>query len=218
MEVTLLGHASVLVELRGSTCLMDPVFFDPFEDGVVVSCPKRVMHLDRLPPIDILIISHRHPDHFDLASLARVSRDCDAICPADPVIVYGLKKLGFRRIHPVEPMGEIKSADFELYPTRSEVSLVREFGVVFKDASGVFWNQVDTSLSASTIDAVLERFGRPDLLLAMYASQNFEFFERPSASFPFETHRENLMNVVRIGPRWWRLARPVSASAGIMPG
>ena len=28
MKVTLLGHASVLVEMEGAICLMDPVFFD----------------------------------------------------------------------------------------------------------------------------------------------------------------------------------------------
>ena len=33
MRVTLLGYASVLVEMAGATCLMDPVFFDPFEEG-----------------------------------------------------------------------------------------------------------------------------------------------------------------------------------------
>lgn len=201
MKVTLLGHASVLVEMNGTICLMDPVFFDPFEDGAVVSCPQRVVDLEQLPRVDLLIVSHRHPDHFDLASLAWVSRDCDAICPADPVIVYGLRKLGFKHIHSVEPMGEIRSTDFELYPTRSEVGSVREFGMVFKDESGVFWNQVDTSLSTATITAVLERYGHPDLLFAMYASQNFEFFESHSASFPYQTHRENLESVLRIGPR-----------------
>jgi L-ascorbate metabolism protein UlaG (beta-lactamase superfamily) len=45
MKVTLLGHASVLVEMNGATCLMDPVFFDPFEEGAVVSCPERVVYL-----------------------------------------------------------------------------------------------------------------------------------------------------------------------------
>ena len=64
MRVTLLGHASVLVELDGATCLMDPVLADPFEEGTVVSCPQRTIDADRLPPIDILVISHRHPDHF----------------------------------------------------------------------------------------------------------------------------------------------------------
>lgn len=43
MRVTLLGHASVLVELDGATCLMDPVLADPFEEGTVVSCPHRTV-------------------------------------------------------------------------------------------------------------------------------------------------------------------------------
>jgi UDP-MurNAc hydroxylase len=175
MKVTALGHASILVELNGATCLMDPVFFDPFEEGAVVSCPKRIVYPEKLLPIDILVVSHRHPDHFDIPSLARISRDCDAICPADPLIVYALQKLGFSRIHPVHPMGSIASADFELYPSRSEVGSVREFGMVFRDRSGTFWNQVDTSLSADTIATVLGRFGPVDLLFAMHASQNFDF-------------------------------------------
>ena len=41
MRVTLLGHASVLVELDGATCLMEPVLGDPFEEGTVTSCPRR---------------------------------------------------------------------------------------------------------------------------------------------------------------------------------
>jgi L-ascorbate metabolism protein UlaG (beta-lactamase superfamily) len=208
MRVTLLGHAAVLVELDGATCLMDPVFFDPFEEGAVVSCPRRRTHPERLPPIDLLVVSHRHPDHFDIPSLARVPRDCEAICPADPLIVYALRRLGFERIHPVHPMGEIRGADFELFPTASQVTGVREFGMVFHDASGTFWNQVDSFLSPATIAAVLGRYGRVDLLFAMYASQNFDFFDSLSARFPHETHRANLETVLRIGPG---LAVPGSA-------
>jgi UDP-MurNAc hydroxylase len=200
MRITLLGHASILVEMAGAVCLMDPVFFDPFEEGAVISYPKRTVHPEKLPPVDLLVLSHRHPDHFDLASLSRLSRDCDAICPADTLLVYALQKLGFARIHPVHPMGPISSGDFELYPTRSE-SPVREFGMVFSDSSGVFWNQVDTFLSAATIGAVAERFAPVDLLFAMYASQNFEFFESQVTSFPYETHRQNLETVLRISPR-----------------
>src|SRR5712692_9789816 len=72
MKITLLGHASILVEVEGGgVCLMDPVFSDPFEEGAVVSCPQRIVHPERLLPIYILVISHRHPDHFDFPSLAK---------------------------------------------------------------------------------------------------------------------------------------------------
>jgi hypothetical protein len=92
--------------------------------------------------------------------LSRLPRDCDALCPAEPLIVYAPRKLGFARIHPMDSMEPISSGDFELYPTKSE-SPVREFGMVFKDRSGVFWNQVDSS--AATIGAAAERFAPVDL-------------------------------------------------------
>jgi len=202
MRVTLLEHASILVEMEGGTCLMDPVFFDPFEEGAVVSCPKRRVFPDRLPPVDLIVISHRHPDHFDLRSLARLPRSADAIVPADPQIVYALRRLGFARIHPVHPMAPILSDAFELYPTQSALSSIQEFGMVFKDPSGTLWNQVDSILTADVIDRVAERFGGIDLLLAMYASQNFAYFESRSTEFPYQTHRDNLENALRIAPRW----------------
>ncbi len=37
--------------------LMDPVLQDPFGHGMVVSCPKRVIDLDRLGPIDVVVLS-----------------------------------------------------------------------------------------------------------------------------------------------------------------
>ena len=208
MRVTLLGHASVLVELEGATCLMDPVLADPFEEGTVVSCPKRTIDVERLPPPDILVVSHRHPDHFDLPSLARINRDVEAICPADPLIVYALKELGFEAIHPVHSMAPIMGDGFELFPTRSELASIPEMGCVFRDRTATFWNQVDTPLATETIAAVRQRFAPLDLLFAMYASQNFEFFESLSSQFPTDTHRQNLQTALRIAPR---VAVPASA-------
>jgi hypothetical protein len=72
----------------------------------------RVVYPERIPTPNRLIFSHRHPDHFGLVSLDLISRNCDVICPPDPLIVYGLRRLGFDRIHPVEPMVEISSEGF----------------------------------------------------------------------------------------------------------
>ena len=57
MRVTLLGHAALLVEMGPMTILMDPVLQDPFEDGIVVSCPNREIDVERLPPVDVIILS-----------------------------------------------------------------------------------------------------------------------------------------------------------------
>jgi hypothetical protein len=200
MRVTLLGHAAVLIEMGRMAILMDPVLQDPFEDGLVVSCPKRQIDVDRLPPIDVVIVSHRHPDHFDLPSLNRLSRNCQVCCPADPLIAHGLKLLGFRHLTLLEPGKPMRVEKTEILPTRSENQAVRECGVVFRDETGIFWNQVDTEISPITISTVLRHCSRVDLLFAMYASQNFVFFESLEKSFPYETHRQNLQNVLTIRP------------------
>lgn len=98
-------------------------------------------------------------------------------------------------------MAPILGPAFELYPTRSALRSVVEFGMVFKDGSATFWNQVDSLLTNDTIDAATRHAGRIDLLFAMYASQNFEYFDNRAAAFPYEVHRENLAHVMRIAPR-----------------
>lgn len=203
MKVTLLGHASVLVEMKAARCLMDPVFQDPFEDTAVVSCPRRAIQLEAIPPIDLLVISHAHLDHFDIPSLAHVarkSRKCDVVCPKDPTIVYALERLGFTKIHPEEPHKHFKFRGYELLTTHSNVSNVTEIGMVFKDGSGTFWNQVDTVISPGTASGTVKQAGPIDLLFAMYASQNFDFFASRGTSFPHQMHAMNLNNVMAIKP------------------
>jgi UDP-MurNAc hydroxylase len=204
MKVTLLGHASILVEMKAARCLMDPVFQDPFEDTAVVSCPRRTIDLDKIPPIDLLVISHGHLDHFDIPSLAQVarrSRSCDVVCPKDHTIVYALERLGFTKIHPEEPNKHFKMRGYELLTTHSNVTNVTEMGIVFKDASGTFWNQVDTVIAPATATGTVKQAGPIDLLFAMYASQNFDFFASRGTSFPHQMHAMNLGNVMAIRPK-----------------
>lgn len=205
MKVTLLGHASVYIEMHGTRCLMDPVFHDPFEDTAVVSCPRRSIALEEIPPVDLLVISHAHLDHFDIPSLAHIaktSRNCDVLCPKDKPIIYALERLGFKNVHPEDPMKHFKFGKYELLTTHSNVSNVIEFGVIFKDRSGTFWNQVDTIIAPQTIPGSLQQVGGSiDLMFAMYASQNFNFFESRGTGFPYQMHQMNLSNVMLIRPR-----------------
>lgn len=205
MKVTLLGHASVFIEMKATRCLMDPVFQDPFEDTAVVSCPRRAIEIDALPPVELLVISHAHLDHFDIPSLAHVaktSRHCDVLCPEDGTIVYALQRLGFTKIHPEKPMKHFDFDRYQLLTTHSNVSNVIEFGVVFKDESGTFWNQVDTYIAAETVPQTLKNAGGAiDLLFAMYASQNFNFFESRGTGFPHGMHELHLNTVMRIRPK-----------------
>jgi L-ascorbate metabolism protein UlaG (beta-lactamase superfamily) len=70
-----IGHSTVLLKLNGITILTDPVFsaragirLGPLTLGL-----KRIvapaLDLRALPPIDVILLSHAHMDHFDLPSL-----------------------------------------------------------------------------------------------------------------------------------------------------
>lgn len=70
-----LGHSTVLLKLDGFTVLTDPVFssrvglnFGPMTLGIKRLIDVAVSLAD-LPPIDLLLLSHAHMDHFDLPTL-----------------------------------------------------------------------------------------------------------------------------------------------------
>lgn len=74
-----LGHASFLLRLGGLTVAVDPVL-----SARILGAGQRFIPpgLDRLPPLDLLLISHNHYDHPDtLLALARTGAGTDLTCP-----------------------------------------------------------------------------------------------------------------------------------------
>ena len=65
---TWIGHSTVLLQMGGVNVLTDPVFSER-AFPVQWAGPRRVMppgmSLDELPPIDVVLLSHSHYDHFD---------------------------------------------------------------------------------------------------------------------------------------------------------
>jgi hypothetical protein len=147
-----------------------------------------------------LIVSHAHIDHFDIPSLAKLSRDVDVLIPKDPAIAYALQKLGFKRVRQADPSTHFKFGTFEILTTLSSAPYVTEFGVAFKDKTGVFWNQIDTSLKPGTIEYTRLQLGHVDLLFSLFASQNFNFFGSMRSGYPLDITRSNLANVRQIKP------------------
>jgi L-ascorbate metabolism protein UlaG (beta-lactamase superfamily) len=77
LRVTLIGHASFLVQLAGQNILIDPVW-SPRASPLRWLGPSRInppgVTLANLPPIDAILITHCHYDHLDLATIARLWR------------------------------------------------------------------------------------------------------------------------------------------------
>lgn len=74
MIVTWVGHATVLVQTQGLNILTDPIW--SHRAGPLGLGPGRVappgIAFDRLPKIDLVLVSHNHYDHMDLSTLKRL--------------------------------------------------------------------------------------------------------------------------------------------------
>lgn len=75
LRITMVGHASLLIQVAGRNILTDPVWSDR-ASPVSFAGPRRVTEpgiaFDDLPHIDAILLSHCHYDHMDLATLRRL--------------------------------------------------------------------------------------------------------------------------------------------------
>lgn len=72
LQITLIGHATMLVQYKGTNILTDPQFSDR-ASPVGFAGPRRhnppALKIDELPEIDFIVISHNHYDHLDKKSV-----------------------------------------------------------------------------------------------------------------------------------------------------
>jgi L-ascorbate metabolism protein UlaG (beta-lactamase superfamily) len=76
VRVTMIGHATVLLQTAGLNVLTDPVWSlraSPFEFAGPARITPPALPLDALPRIDAVLISHNHYDHLDLPTLRRLA-------------------------------------------------------------------------------------------------------------------------------------------------
>ncbi|MBR8834876.1 MAG: MBL fold metallo-hydrolase [Stigonema ocellatum SAG 48.90 = DSM 106950] len=199
MKIHMIGHASIFVETQDGRILMDPVLWDPFCEGLNESCPKREVIHEKLPEFDFLVISHKHLDHFDVRSLAYLPKKVDVLIPRDKLIEDCLRKLGYSRIYPLSDFSKVRVGSTTMMTTRSDIP-VPEFGMVFADETGVFWNAVDTFFSPQTIQTVRSAYPCIDFLLTpWHISMEGKYQYNQSISFPFSLYGYlfNLINLIQ---------------------
>ncbi len=105
-SATWLGHACFLLRLDGMTVLTDP-FLGLRASPFAFAGPRRYagtgIGIDRLPPVDIVAISHNHYDHLDTATLRRlVARNPRIIAVTALGCGPLLRKLGFEMVHELD--------------------------------------------------------------------------------------------------------------------
>jgi len=104
--VTWIGHSTCLLQLAGANVLTDPVFSD-FASPVRGVGPRRLvppgLALADLPPLDVVLLSHNHYDHFDTSSLralAAAHPQAQWVCPLK--LGPAVRALGARTVHELD--------------------------------------------------------------------------------------------------------------------
>ncbi|HEY2416470.1 MAG TPA: MBL fold metallo-hydrolase, partial [Steroidobacteraceae bacterium] len=104
IALTFINHVTFLIRLPGLNILTDPVYSER-ASPVQWAGPKRVhapgLAFDRLPPIDLVFISHNHYDHMDLATLRRLA------AAHAPLFLTGLGNGAFLRQQGIMPVVEL---------------------------------------------------------------------------------------------------------------
>lgn len=93
LQITFLGHSTVLIEMDGIRVLTDPLL----RNRAGFLC-RHSASIDSsiYQDIDVILISHLHMDHMDLPSLRRLNRATHLIVPHGSASI--LHRLGFQTI------------------------------------------------------------------------------------------------------------------------
>jgi hypothetical protein len=156
--------------------LVDPLLCDGFGTAHALEyCvwPPRVFDFAQFPPVDALVLSHEHDDHFDLPSLAKLDRAIPVYLSARSSIAARevLADMGFT-VHLLAPGSVHRVGDLELAAfTGDHVDVncgdewdTLPFLVKSVDGHGSMFSMVDITLTQRHIDWAAARAMKPGLV------------------------------------------------------
>ncbi|MEM9189639.1 MAG: MBL fold metallo-hydrolase [Myxococcota bacterium] len=140
--------------------LFDPLLRDFHHGGTFEVRPARILDIDALRP-DFVLVSHAHPDHFDVWSLRELAkRDPETVLVTpDELVAQTAARIGFRTIHVLPPSQRVTLECLSLVTTPSIEA--DEWGVLLANENGRIFHQIDSAASSPTelVDWVQEGLG-----------------------------------------------------------
>lgn len=100
-----IGNATVLLQYAGFTLLTDPNFLhqgDHVHLGYGIRSARRTnpaMEIEELPPLDLVVLSHMHEDHFDRVVEQNLNKQLPIVTTQHAAEKLGKK--GFKSTHPL---------------------------------------------------------------------------------------------------------------------
>jgi L-ascorbate metabolism protein UlaG (beta-lactamase superfamily) len=193
-SLRLLGHAALALQTPGVRVLFDPLF--------TVRMRGDVKLFDELePPVDAVVVSHPHWDHFSIDTLFHVPRTTRMIVPRlvnspsiqNVDIGRVLRQLGFSRVDALAPwesatVGDVCITAAPFYGEQSGPDAPQDWMTYHVRAGGrTLFGAVDSCHDArSSMDAVMRevrsKLGPVDILLSPFSCFHYPisvFTRRP---------------------------------------
>lgn len=120
LQVTYVGHATLLLRLGGVHVLTDP----NFDARLGVLLPRVTapgVEIARLPDIDAIVLTHAHADHLSFRSLRALPAAVPIYAPT--ALVSWLRRSGLRSVHPVT-----SGATVQVGPVSISVATAKHLG------------------------------------------------------------------------------------------
>ncbi len=179
LRATMVGHATVLVQMGGINVLTDPLWSErasplSFAGAKRITVPG--IAFEALPRIDLVVLSHNHYDHLDVHTLRRLHERF-----AMPIVTpLGNDTIVRRHIPGAEIFAgnwgdsfQVAGAEVHLVPahhwsarTLSDRRMALWSGFMIRNGAGLVYFAGDTGYGDGNIfRAMHHQFGSPDLAL-----------------------------------------------------
>ncbi len=149
-----LGQSTHVMQLGGVRVLTDPWFFDPAFGALRHPAPLPIAP-QTLGAIDVIVISHDHPDHADRKALDRLDKNALVVVGAKS-LVTPLRALGYTQVEHVPRDREATLGALKITGVQA-VHDVPETGYVLTAGDASIYFAGDTSADA-LFEAVAERW------------------------------------------------------------
>lgn len=178
-SVQLIRNATILVDVGDTTFLVDPIFASPGENPPAPNSPNdRRNPLVPMPAVDLsydaVVVTHRHPDHWDEAATEELEANVPLFCQPEEAAAFVDE--GFIDVRPVDDNPSFEGISLHRTPGRhGHGQLAAEMGPV---SGFVFEGDETVYVAGDTIwyepvAQTLDRFD-PDMVVLNGGEAQFE--------------------------------------------
>ena len=174
-SVTYIGHATVLVHLDSLNIITDPLFSNYLGGWFAKRYVEPGIKFERMPSIDMILISHNHWDHLDKSTLKRFSKDIPVIISKE--LGEKVRNLGFSNVIELDWWENTEINNVKITAVPSEHDGTNPTGFIIEYNNKIVYFAGDTGLS-DYFNEIGTKFRIIDVAILPIGDYRPEFFLR----------------------------------------